>query len=264
MQHSTLYTLVFALLVCLVFSVLVSTTAVALRARQERNAQLDIQRSVLRVADVVDDVRGLSADAVSAFFGPENEIRLRLIDLDTGEYAENESALLQEFEAKQFVADPSLRPLLEDPDMSREAPANAAKVLRVPKYALIYQVIDDGAVKRILLPMRGKGLWSTLKALLAIERDGRTIDGITFYEHAETPGLGGEIDNPLWQAKWEGKLAYNEQGEPAIEVVKGEGTGEHEVDGLSGATLTSRGVSNMVQFWLGENGYGPYLAAMGR
>jgi Na+-transporting NADH:ubiquinone oxidoreductase subunit C len=102
-----------------------------------------------------------------------------------------------------------------------------------------------------------------LYGFVALESDANTIAGLGFYEHGETPGLGGEVDNPRWKALWEGKRAYRD-GQVAINVAKGavnpQSSGANwQVDGLSGATLTSRGVSNLVQFWLGAEGFQPYL-----
>lgn len=98
---------------------------------------------------------------------------------------------------------------------------------------------------------------------VALDSDANTIAGLGFYEHGETPGLGGEVDNPRWKAVWEGKHAYRD-GDVAISVIKGtvnpdSSKAQWQVDGLSGATLTSKGVSNLVQFWLGEDGFAPYL-----
>ena len=99
---------------------------------------------------------------------------------------------------------------------------------------------------------------------LALNPNARTIRGLTFYEHKETPGLGGEVDNPRWKALWPGRLATDENGVPKISVVKGRAgpvsEDPYHVDGLSGATITSNGVTNLMDFWLGENGFGPYLS----
>ncbi len=115
----------------------------------------------------------------------------------------------------------------------------------------------------LVLPVEGYGLWSTLYGFIALEADLTTIRGITFYQHGETPGLGGEVDNPNWKRKWVGRKAFGPEGEVKIHVVKGlagpPSEDPYEVDGLSGATITSRGVSHLVQFWLGEQGFGPFL-----
>ena len=92
---------------------------------------------------------------------------------------------------------------------------------RLPNKAVVYQRVDDGDVLAIILPVEGKGLWSTLYGFIALAPDTRTIEGITFYEHGETPGLGGEVDNPSWKALWPGRKAFDEDWEPAIEVIKG-------------------------------------------
>src|SRR5690606_36367457 len=119
----------------------------------------------------------------------------------------------------------------------------------------------QGEMDTIILPFRGKGLWSTMKGLVILEKDLNTIAGLGFYEHAETPGLGGEIDNPSWQAQWVGKKVYNEDGEPAISVVKAKNQAleAYQVDSLSGATLTSNGVSNALHFWMGDKGFKTFL-----
>ena len=97
-----------------------------------------------------------------------------------------------------------------------------------------------------------------MKGYLAVEPDFQTIAGLTFYEQGETPGLGGEVMNPGWKAKWAGKKIYD-NAEVCICVVKGAGSSEFEVDGLSGATITSNGVSSMLEYWLGDEGFGPYI-----
>lgn len=122
---------------------------------------------------------------------------------------------------------------------------------------------DSGVPSKIILPIRGYGLWSTLYGFIALEADASTVAGIGFYEHGETPGLGGEVDNPVWKANWQGKEVYA-SGELAIEVIKGSVNPEspnasHEVDGLAGATLTTKGVDYLVEFWLGEYGYQTFL-----
>ena len=128
---------------------------------------------------------------------------------------------------------------------------------------------DSGELSRIILPVHGYGLWSTMYALLALAPDGRTVKAITYYEQRETAGLGGEIANPSWQAKWVGKEVIDDNGEPVFRVAKGSVNEEspnaiHQVDGLSGATLTSNGVTNTIRFWLGEDGFGPYLEKLRR
>jgi len=113
----------------------------------------------------------------------------------------------------------------------------------------------------VVLPVYGKGLWSTLYGYLALKKDIETVQGLTFYEHGETPGLGGEVDNANWKAQWVGRQVYDETGTPALGVSKGPAPEEDPflVDGLSGATITSIGVSNLVQYWVSDEAYGSYL-----
>ena len=248
-QHSTFYTLKFAAAVCIVCSLLVSTSAVTLKKRQEANALLEKQRSVLYTAGVLQPGQSASRGEIAALFG---NIEPKIIELSTG-------TLSDAVDPQGY--DPARA--LKDPALSAEAPPNAAQIRRLPKYALVYEVLRDGEVDMLVLPIEGKGLWSTLYGFLALDSDTQTIRGITFYQHGETPGLGGEIDNPKWKALWIGRKAFDSNGNVAITVIKGTaGRPEddpHRVDGLSGATLTSRGVSHLVQFWLGEHGYGPFL-----
>nr|WP_293275380.1 NADH:ubiquinone reductase (Na(+)-transporting) subunit C [Nannocystis sp.] len=159
---------------------------------------------------------------------------------------------------------PSTSAARKDPATSTTAPENAAKVFRLPNNALVYHVLKDGKTDTLILPIEGYGLWSVLYGYLAVDKDANTIKGITFYAHAETPGLGGEVDNPKWKALWPGRKIYDDKGQPALSVIKGNAgdpkTDPHHVDGLSGATITSNGVSNLMKFWFGKDGFGPYMA----
>lgn len=249
-HYSTFYTLRFAAVVCIVCSLLVSTSAVTLKKRQEANALLEKQRSVLYAAGLLKPGQPASRGEIAELFG---SIEPRIVDLGTGEFSDAVDPL---------TYDPARA--LKDPVMSMEAPPNNdAQIRRLPKYALVYEVLQDGEVDMLVLPVEGKGLWSTLYGFLALDSNTRTIRGITFYQHGETPGLGGEIDNPKWKALWIGRQAFDSDWNVVIAVIKGRaGSPEddpHRVDGLSGATLTTRGVSALVQFWLGEDGFGPFL-----
>jgi len=111
----------------------------------------------------------------------------------------------------------------------------------------------------VVLPVYGEGLYSTLYGYLALEPDLQTIYNLYFYEQEETPGLGAEIENPEWQAGWRGKKIYGKDGEVRIRVARGVANGPFEVDGITGATMTSNGVTALVRYWLGPDGFGPYL-----
>lgn len=251
MEHSSRYIVLFALAVCGVCSVFVAASAVSLRERQELNRAIDVQSKILVLAGAMEEGESLSGEEIGARY--LDTIEPRIIDLATGEYAEG-------IDAATF----DLQKAMGDPDSSREAPDNRAKVRRVPIHAPVYYLKGaSGAPRAVILPIQGQGLWSTLYGFLSLGRDANTIEGITFYEHGETPGLGGEVDNPRWKGLWPGRKAFDEDGGVAIRVKKGRaGTPDqdpYQVDGLSGATITSRGVSNTLAFWLGSEAFGPFL-----
>ncbi len=251
MEHSARHTVVFTALLCLVFSLLVSGVSVGLRERQEENRRLDRIKNVLAVAGLVERGERPSREELQRRF--EAHLEPRIVELASGRYADEVDPL--RFDPRKAAADPA---------RSRPAPDNRAKVRRIPDHALVFLLEKDGRVEGLILPIEGYGLWSTLYGYVALEADGRTIRGITFYEHGETAGLGGEVDNPRWKALWRGRLAFDEDWRPAIRVVKGRAgplaEDPYAVDGLSGATLTSNGVTHLLHFWLGENGFARFLA----
>ncbi|HPG25556.1 MAG: Na(+)-translocating NADH-quinone reductase subunit C [Spirochaetaceae bacterium] len=250
MQHSTGYIIGFAVAVCLVCALFVSSAAVGLKERQEQNRLLDRQKKVLTVAGLIEEGQELSSTEVSSLF--DANIQQKVIDLRTGEVVSDVD--VASFDQQEAASDPA---------RSFEAPENDSRIRRLPNHALVFDVVRDGKLAALIIPVEGYGLWGTLYGYLALEPDARTIVGITFYKHEETPGLGGEVDNPRWKALWPGRLAYDDRGNPAIGVKKGPAGPPSEdpyrVDGLSGATLTSRGVTALLRFWLGDDGFGPYL-----
>ena len=129
--------------------------------------------------------------------------------------------------------------------------------------AEVYLVKAEGSLEQIILPVYGAGLWSTMYGYLAVEADGRTVRGLRFYEHAETPGLGDQVDRADWLAQWPGKQLYDGAGNVRIEIVRGKvvpgDNAIHQIDGMSGATLTGRGINVFLQHWLGPDGFGPFL-----
>ena len=274
MQGSVGYNLGFAAAVCLVCAVVVSSAAVVLADRQARNAALDRQRNVLLAAGLAGDDERLDAEAVTERFSsatrppdgtvvaslgrgapPPPSITPVVVTLSTGAAADVDPVGFDQ------------RAASIDPERSAAAPDNVAGIMRVPSEAMVYEVRDEaGRLDLVVLPIEGLGLWGTLYGFVALEGDLRTIRGLTFYEHKETPGLGGEVDNPRWKALWPGRLAFDDDLSPAIAVVKGPAGSVDEapyaVDGLSGATITSRGVTNLLRFWLGPDGFGPYLTRL--
>lgn len=237
----TLFVVIALSLVC---SIIVSTAAVVLKPKQEANAVLDKQTKILEVAgiELAGDIPALYAD----------NIEPRLVDLATGDFVEGDAAEYNQ------------RKAAKDPAQSIKLPADddIAKIIRRANTATVYLVKDGTETSKVIIPIHGNGLWSMMYAFVAVETDGNTVAGITYYEQGETPGLGGEVENPTWRDQFVGKKLFDENHKPAIKVVKGgapQGS-EHGVDGLSGATLTSVGVQHTFDFWLGEMGFGPFLA----
>ncbi len=225
--------------VCVVCSVFVSTAAVVLKPIQDRNRSLEKKTNVLLAAGLLE--AGERAD-IDALFG---EIETQFVDLSTHALVDDVSP--------------------EDMNRSIEVKDKRLGIKRLGMYQPIYLTREGDRIDRVVLPVVGKGLWSTMYGFLALDSDMTTVKSLAFYRHGETPGLGGEVDNPNWQHSWIDARAFDDEWSPQIVLVKGRTKGHvdpaapSEVDGLSGATLTARGVENLVRFWLGEEGYGPIL-----
>ena len=252
MAHSVAYTLRFAAIVGVLASTVVATAAVALSSRQEENRLLDRRLKVLEVVDLVALEDRLERDEITRRF--RDSVRPQVVDLASGELAPD--------------IDPTTydqRRATRDPARSRLAPENAARVSRLPRHVLVYEILRNGELDALVLPFEGVGLWSTVYGFIALSADLSTVRGITFYEHAETAGLGARITEPAWRARWEGRRVFDDEWTPRLSVIKGPARpateAPFEVDGLSGATLTGNGVTAALHFWLGEHALGPYLAS---
>lgn len=250
-KESITRTLIVALLVCLVCSVFVAGAAVALRPIQTENRLLDKQRSILSIAGLGDS--SMSGEQVKQMF--DERIEARLVDLETGKYSDAHDPI---------TFDPLASS--KDPAQSKALPGNQdiASIKRRERYSTVYVVEENGQLDTLIVPVRGYGLWSTMHGFIAVKGDLNTVAGFGFYEHGETPGLGGEIDNPNWRQQWLDKKLFDSNEQVAIRVVKGNvdessANADYQVDGLAGATLTSNGVTHLVQFWLGENGFGSFI-----
>lgn len=246
-NDSTLKTFIVAGGLCLVCSIIVSGAAVGLRPMQQANKLLDKQKNVLQVVGRYEP--GMNIVEEFSTFEP------KLVDLATGNYAEGDASKFDQRAAAKDSKRSEAIPPAED----------IAKIKRRPNKAQVFLAKNEtGGVKYYILPISGYGLWSTMRGYIALESDAQTVKGIIFYDQAETPGLGGEVANPQWLANWPGKLVYGANGEPELTVVKGSAarSGEqakYEIDGLAGATLTTRGVANLIEYWMGENGFKKYL-----
>lgn len=243
-----------ALGVCLVCSILVSTAAVALKPRQVANQTLEKRKNVLIAGDLMK--KGEKVDVEKIFSG---QIQPVLIQLETGERLPDDK-MTGELAPEKF----DVKKISKDPDTSRKVPEEQQKagIKRVPINMMIYFVKEGNGYKKIIFPVHGSGLWSVMYGFLALDKDLKTVSGFTIYEHGETPGLGGEVENPRWQASWKGKIAFDDEGNFKLNVLtKGQASpgSNDQIDALSGATLTSQGMRGLIDFWFGPEGYAPFL-----
>jgi Na+-transporting NADH:ubiquinone oxidoreductase subunit C len=257
-------TIAIAVALCLVCAVLVSFSAVALKSLQVHNKELDMKQNILDVAGLLQE----GSDIDSEF---SDKIEAKIVNLETGDYVDDINAA--EYDQRKAAKDPAQSVAIpKDKDI--------AHIRIKAKYAKVYLVKESGAIKSIILPINGYGLWSTLYGFLSLDADGQTVQSINFYDQQETPGLGGEVVNPKWRELWKGKKVYAETeqassekgliegadiGEPALSLIKGvvdntKPGSQYQVDGLAGASLTSTGVTNLVRYWMSNEGFAPYLS----
>lgn len=255
-RDSLANTFLVSFVLCIACSLAVSAATVMLRERQEQNLVLDRQRNILDASGLALGEFGLSAKELSVAQINElyKRVEERLVDLETGEYT-------QEVDIATYNPLDAAKTVSQSVDIS-DTEFNIGAVRR-EKFARVFVVKNPktGGVSQVVLPVRGQGLWSTLYGYLAMRDDLETVQGLTFYEHAETPGLGGEVDNPNWKSQWVGLKAFDSEKLPALAVARGPAPSgnPHQVDGLSGATITSNGVTALLRFWTGPQGYQQYL-----
>lgn len=262
MTPETKRTFKVAITLCFICSIVVSSLAYFLKDIQKREKEAFRQQNILAAAGLWVD--GSTADELFKDNG------VTAVGIDLEDYKPEAGDLTDaKFDTEKA---------LQSPALSREIPSSEdiAGLKKMEKYSVVYQVESEAKVQAIVLPIRGKGLWSTLYGFVALDlsemdkgADHIKVSGLTYFKHGETPGLGGEVDNALWKDKWRPREKTEEHEASAIypfdadwnvivEVTKNK-TNDHQVDAISGATLTSNGVTNMLQFWLGKNGFGPYI-----
>ncbi len=250
MNESIVKTIGVAFAVCLICSLVVSASAVSLRDLQKENKLNDKRIKILQVADIYDPNISIAEQF--------SELESKFIDFNTG--------LMMDEYNNFSIDDYDQIVVTKDPNLSTKVPTSEdiAIIKNRENVGKIYILRDEiGTIDKLVLPIRGYGLWGTLYGYISIEDDFNTVSGIEFYDHKETPGLGAEVDNPKWKAQWKGKKIYKDNI-VNLAVIKGKveaGDSEstYKIDGLSGATITSRGVTNMVAYWFGESGYSSLL-----
>ena len=231
--------LIIPLVACIACAIIVSVTAVSVRPEQNLNIENEKKIKILAAA-------GIETDKVDEEF---SRIKTVFVDFETDKLVSIDSA----YDHIKAASDPDLSTVIPKAD-------DIAVLKRRENIGTIYVWVDEkNAIEKLVLPIRGYGLWGTLYGYLSLDSDLNTVRGIEYYDHKETPGLGGEVDNPNWKSDWYGKRIYNDDGSVALYVTKGASSTDYEIDGISGATLTTNGVSNMIKYWLGDNGYGPII-----
>ena len=217
------YTLIFTSCVTIVLGIIIATTADNLRERQKTNEELDIKKNILYALGYKQNIDNpWTNKIVESLYNNINEI-----------YLDRKGTVYQKQE-----------------DIEK----NPLK---------IYQRMDNGLITGYAIPIEGKGLWGTMYGYFAIEPDAVTVKGITFYRHKETPGLGGEVDKDWFKNNFIGKRLVDNDGKlVSIEVIKGfvsdkDPEAYRKVDGISGATITGKGVTNFLKKDLDK--YEPYF-----
>ena len=236
-----------AFVLCVVCSILVSAAAVGLSSRQERNKIEEKRKNILQAAGIY----AVDVPVDDQF----SNIQTRIVDLQTSRFS-------TDIDAASFDSRSAARDAETGYQIPPELDLAAIKIRS--RYMDVYLLMEGDALQQLILPVHGKGLWSTMYGFISLADDFSTVNGFAFYEHGETPGLGGEIDNPNWKKQWPGKKIYDDAGTTRIEVLKGtvDKSSEnaiYQADGLAGATLTARGVGNLLTYWLGDDGYKPFL-----
>lgn len=248
------YVMAFAIGVCVVISTALALTANALKPVQEAAKELDRQKNMLIAAGFVKPDEQKSPDDLRKLF--EEQVTESVVDTTTGEVVAGKGP--------KDIADLNKAALKAVKDAHGDKEQERVAMTRYREVAIGK---ENGKVVAYILPVSGKGLWSTIKGFLALENDLDHVRGVTFYEHGETPGLGGECENPAWCAQWQGKTILDDKGNlVAVAVKKGKVNPSvpddkaHKVDGLSGATLTSNGITRFVKSDL--DAFAKYLSSL--
>ena len=247
--------LVVVFTVALVCSVLVSTATVALKPVQLRNQLIERSRNIVALSGLIPVGDALPNDEILKVV---ERLDMRVVNLETGEFDASIDPLT--FDSRAAANDPELSvaiPTAED----------SARLGRRSRFAIAYLVWEADRLQRIILPIHGQGMWSTLYGYIALEADLNTIAAISFYEQAETAGLGDQVERPDWQVRWQGRRLFDNQGNVRFRVASGTVQEEtpaarHQVDGLTGATVTGDAVTRLIQYWFGPHGYGAFLDKM--
>ncbi len=243
-NDSKVKTLAVAFVVALVCASAVSLTAVLLKPRQEANLR---QARLARMEQMIAALPGVAAVMRGSGL---TTLETVVVDLERGAVAQEIDPA--NFDFRAAIADQSAA-------LALERDSDIARIGTRPRFAPAYLLRKEGKLALLVLPVYGAGYQSVIHAYLALAGDLRTVAAFNIVEQGETPGLGARIADPAWQSAWPGRQVADADGVIRIAVVRGGATTIHEVDGISGATRSTTGVTNLLRFWLGERGYGPFL-----
>jgi Na+-transporting NADH:ubiquinone oxidoreductase subunit C len=242
--------LLVALGVALVCSLMVSTAVELLRPVQLAFKAIDRNRVIVKAAGLVSTKEHLSDREIVDRF---QELEVRVVDLAAGRFTDAVDAL--SYDQRAAAQDPQLSAPIE-PSQDLAGLGHRAR------YALVYLLMDGQSIRRLVVPVHGQGMWSTIYGYVALEGDLTTVADIVFFEHGETAGIGDQIEGPRWRGSWQGKQIYDQTGQPALaasSAASGSAPEHHRVDAIAGATVTVDGVMNTVRYWFGGDGFGPFL-----
>lgn len=255
MKAETLKTFKVAVGLCLVCSLVVSSLAVGLKPMQEREKEKFRKQNILQAAGVWED----GADALAMF---DEKIKAVVLDIEGGVPTTDFEPDAKEINLETMLRTDGMYTMLDTAE-------DIAGVRKLEAYSVLYRLEEEAQLKTLVIPVRGRGLWSTLYGFIALDMtkahegpQALTVTGLSYYQHGETPGLGGEIESKKFKKDWVGKKVFGPDWTVKAELSKQIVDEEYQVDTLSGATLTSNGVTSMLQFWLSDQGFAPYLKTL--
>ncbi len=210
-KNSKKNVILFALVMSLVCSLLITAAAGGLKGFQQENIELDKKINLLKAASLLDPEKNLSKQEIIALY--DTHIQEKAVD-SQGNLLETGS----------------------------------------PDALGLYYYKSAGVIQGYILPITTRGLWGKIQGYLAFENDGQTVSGFSVFSHSETPGLGGEIESAWFQNNFKGKKILNSQNEfVSVGIAKGKAENlpekeqAHQVDGISGATLTGAYLSQGIK-----------------
>ncbi len=245
-RESSLRALVVVTLVVAVCSLLVSTAVVLLRPIQQDYGAVEQARNVVRLIGDSHSDPDENDDLLLRRF---RALDARVVDFESGRFLPN-------------APGPGLEPFISQHAQTTAVPVaqDLARLGVRANRVIVYLVWGQHGLERMVFPVHGMGMWSTLRGYVALGSDLNTIADVSIYEQSETPGVGDQITRPGWLAKWRGRKIYDDNGVPQFAVASGKvepgsASALHGVDAISGATVTTDAVTAMVRFWFGPWGY---------